>query len=302
MKYLLLVLVSLAASDVASAMTTDSMLGPFKLPFTIGVNVNGRFQGSAGAGAYPHPESFGDIDTIRAIGTQTHVHQMNSLGWHGVDTSMAFVIGDTIRYQYWSIDTSQGNSELIFSNVQKGFDITFDTILHLVPTVHIWSFSGEGGQHENIGDRTTWSVNLSNFTYNADSIFTGTATLKEHLDTLNFYESGATANDPIYFYFITLDSLATVDLSGIFTPTTLARSWVMTEGTSSDMSIYEWNGSLVCSFDAEMRSRSLEVFSLLGQRVLAMPIAAGEEHATMKLPNGLYFVRLGNKVVKVQIN
>src|ERR1051325_10482888 len=121
MKYLLAVLV--IVPSVSLATPVDSMFGPFKLPLKIGVTVNGRFYGSAGAGAYPHPESFGDTFNVTAPGMQTHVHAVNADGWHGVDTSQTFVIGDTVRYEYWSVDTMQGHSELIFSSVDKGFDI-----------------------------------------------------------------------------------------------------------------------------------------------------------------------------------
>jgi hypothetical protein len=299
MKYLLVV-VLLVVPVTSFATPADSMLGPFKLPFHIGVKVNGDFRWSAGAGEVPVPKSFGETVDIGAIGTHVTVHLLDQTGRHGVDTAETVVLGDTMRYRHWSIDTTQGNSELIVEYLREGFDIMLDTIRHSVLTIRFWHSSSGGGH--TFYDNTSWSVNLSNFAYTSDSIFSSDTALEVHLDTAYYAAQGKTQNDPIYQYWVWLDTTTSVDLSGIFATTKLGQSIVISEPTSSTFAINESNGAVVCTFDAAPRSRTLEVYSLLGQRVAAVPVAVGEDHATIRLPDGLFFLRLDGKTIKVQIS
>src|SRR5437016_4162473 len=79
------------------ATPVDSMFGPFKLPFHIGVTVHGHFRWSAGSYFPGPPDKFGREFTVDSLGTYSHTYPIDSTGTKGVDTTQALVIGDTLR-------------------------------------------------------------------------------------------------------------------------------------------------------------------------------------------------------------
>ena len=97
---------------------------------------------------------------------------------------------------------------------------------------------------------------------------------------------------------------ASVDLSGIFHPTHLVNlASVATSAAPSSFALHSNEGILECSFDPSARSRTLEIYSTLGARITSLDIAPEQRSISLpRLVNGLYFIRMGEAVLKVSVS
>jgi hypothetical protein len=175
--------------------------------------------------------------------------------------------------------------------------LILDTIHHSIPFIRIrstWMNS-----NSTLTPQGYSILVLKNLEYDSVSIFSSTSFL-DHVDSARFFEAGSDAPDSKVTQTIMTKF---VELGGVFRTERLQNPnvGVRVESQSNGFVVRTECNILECSFEASSHVRTLEVHSLLGQRVVAVPVAIGEGHATIRLPNGLYFARLGQQVQKIYV-
>jgi len=197
--------------------------------------------------------------------------------------------GDIVLFSW---DFGDHSIERVYGYIQFTFDSATHTISHFDYASN-YSTQDEYEVYEN-------SISLKNFLYDSNGIYSDDHSLANHLVSATYsYSHGRHSWDARGYYLI--GGVDPVDLSGIFHPMQLTDfSSVAASPIPSPVSILSIEGSLECHFDASDHSRNLEIYSPLGIKTGDFEIVAGE--STLKIPSissGLYFVRLGESLVKI---
>ncbi len=291
-KWLPVFLCCFAANAFASS--ADSGRCPWKIPFTIIIHANGSLHKYA----KDYPEKGvqeKDIDFGTTPSTDDFEFTIDTFA--DLNDSLDYSLtADTLRFSYQYYENYESTSILIAFAPGK------DSIISLTCIKR----DSMGGGSEIYEEINTYAFQISSLLfddtaiYTSDSSFTGHGILATD-NEMQLSQITSSAGDSMRYAYDNFTA-SSVDLSGIFRPTHFAHQSLVVEAPpqTSALSVIGENGMLHCTFGASEEGRELEIYSPLGIRIASVSITAGRTDASLTaIPSGLYFVRLGNSVVKV---
>lgn len=305
MKSVVCLVLCCIASTASAQTAVDSGTCPWKLPFNLNVSGTGLRHNFGG-----------DVPTH---GQGTHWDS----GYAPYSTSLNIVIDSALikaNPPYltkvsgsYSLQTHTLRYALSYDNMGVKFTdsatIVFargrDSIVSIVAdknTQHPDSITYPGYSR-----KENWHFEIRGLTFTDSSIFTDDSSITYH-SLLMSYSSVENFNPEGIPGFGSFNSsyfsASSVDLSGIFRPRHFSdqTSAVLTTPISKTLQITQSSDRLLCSFSNSPEARALEVYSLVGVKIATTSILPGETQATLPiLPNGFYFIRLGNDIQKVNL-
>jgi hypothetical protein len=251
---------------------------PLKLPFEIRVLINGNYDSFWYSS---DSTSQGHRDTI--ISSNSY-HFLIDTNVHGSTFSYA---GDSLVFE--DFDTNNWNAYYFRAIIH------FDTLAKIITSLNLRSDT-VFDQLFNTLDSVFWGLTASNISYRSDSLLSSG---KEQ--NLSSYSSWIQHGDvpPIswtYGYYKLISG--SVQISGA----TKAMASVNSISCNSGIIIQSEKGNLKCYFDPSDRIRFVELYTPLGIKAGSVPVPPDQSSVTIPhVSAGLYFVRMGNAVVKIVV-
>jgi len=271
----MLLIVSLVVPTLASATPADSVNGsPFKLPFNIIVNVK---------------------CIVRTDWVDVSNHGITSQGYwtspvqFGISTTIATDSSNSIYYSWYHL-----KEDSIEFRACEGWQcitswIVLDTSIHRIKSMMLY-----GTYHD-----SSWRMWFHNLKYDEHQIYLLDSNSQLLLDSLTFYSDFVNNNaHGITTYSTTLNSIDTIEFGGLFETTIISYPAASVQFQSDPRD----DISSTLFFQRSNHERTIEYFTPLGRKVANIEIPPGETSVTLPhLPRGLYFIRLGETVIKAYV-
>ena len=307
MKYLLAACALLLAAN-AFASKPDSGICPWKMPFTISISGTGKAycygdtRNSAKGGYVDHDTNYWNPSSTDNFQITIDSNALDySIPTHHIQYSL---LSDTLRFTTLYDTSSIGSANrgaYGFESIVIAFAPGADSIISITigQVDSDATFAGVTGSVHYFRH-----FQISSLLFDDSSIYTTDSSFLYHnisMADTNFHSSYYDRYN--YNYLYTNFTASSVTLSGFFRTTTFSDpSAAVAAPIPNTLSIFNFNGSIACSFDQAKRERNLEIYSPLGMKVAGVTIPAGNSQASLpKLNPGIYFVRLEGDVRKIYV-
>jgi hypothetical protein len=279
---------------------------PWKLPFRIEVEGNGE----AVVNTHWKPSARGpEYDTTYTLSTfeDSVSIWLDTTDAYKNDSVRYSLKDDTLRFSRLYLDTFD-SIRGFFPSVLDSVTICFEPNHDSIFTINVFEISS--GIKYNLFsypeiEYKIYRFNIAFLAFDSDSILLSDSFFQGHHIAFSTIETDNVEYPTMWqINYKNVDFNATsVTLSGIFRTTTFSEPpAIVTAPPSNNLTVFNSNGSIACSFDQSEHERNLEIYSPLGVKVASEVIPPNENSVFLsRLSPGFYFVRLEGDVRKLYI-